>query len=98
VSIQKDVSGINLPCLDYGKLIYQYSHCFRDAAGDAFQYLCLMCFFGENTTNGQNYIRTCHKWLCELILESKEYELLLGSPQSDGTIAVRYNYNMDMYI
>ncbi|KAI8051188.1 Nup93/Nic96-domain-containing protein [Syncephalis plumigaleata] len=87
LSIQKDAKGNKVPCLDYSKLIYQYSHCFRDSASDAFQYLCLMCFFGENTPTGQFYMRTCHKWLTELILESKDYETLLGVPQNDGTIA-----------
>ncbi|RKP25308.1 Nup93/Nic96-domain-containing protein, partial [Syncephalis pseudoplumigaleata] len=87
LSMQKDTKGKLLPALDYGKLLYQYSHCFRDSASDAFQYLCLMCFFGENTPTGLLYIRTCHKWLTELILESKDYETLLGTPQNDGTIA-----------
>ncbi|KAI9593395.1 Nup93/Nic96-domain-containing protein [Syncephalis fuscata] len=87
LSLQKSNKGINVPSLDYGKLIYQYSHCFRDAAGDAFQYLCLMCFFGETTHTGKIYVHTCHQWLKELLLESKDYELLLGTPQSDGTIA-----------
>ncbi|RKP05933.1 Nup93/Nic96-domain-containing protein [Thamnocephalis sphaerospora] len=86
VSTQKDAGGVTLSSLDYAKVIYQYAHHFRDSAEDAFHYLSLLCF-DESTPAGKTYTNICHSWMRELILESKDYEPLLGSPQNDGTIA-----------
>jgi hypothetical protein len=84
----KDASGALVPCLDYAKVIYQYAHYFRTSAEDAFHYLTLLCLFGDNTPSAKFLIRCCHTWMRDLILNTKEFDLLLGKANPDGSVSV----------
>lgn len=75
-----------LPQINFARMIGYYTHDFRAGrAGAAADYLVLICLnAGLPGQVGQSHATTCHEALRELVLETREFALLLGDIRNDG--------------
>ncbi|KUJ08569.1 NIC-domain-containing protein [Mollisia scopiformis] len=74
------------PQISFGTMLGLYTRDFRAAAvSAAVDYLALICLNKDLTgQGGRNQIMLCHEALRELVLESREFALLLGDMRNDG--------------
>ncbi|KAH8820449.1 Nup93/Nic96-domain-containing protein [Xylogone sp. PMI_703] len=74
------------PQISFGRMLGYYTRDFRAAnVGAAVDYLCLICLNQDLPGDlGHKQASLCHEALRELVLESREYALLLGDIRSDG--------------
>lgn len=74
------------PQISFGRLIGYYTRDFRMARADAaVDYLTLICLNSDLPGNaGQSQTAVCHEALKELVLETREFAMLLGDVRSDG--------------
>ena len=75
-----------LPKLDFGRMVGYYTRDFRAAnVVAAVDYLCLICLNQDLPGEaGRVQVALCHEALRELVLESREFALLLGDITTDG--------------
>ena len=75
-----------LPKLDFGRMVGYYTRDFRAAnVVGAVDYLCLICLNQDLPGGpGRTQVALCHEALRELVLESREFALLLGDITTDG--------------
>ena len=75
-----------LPKLDFGRMVGYYTRDFRAAnVIAAVDYLCLICLNQDLPGEaGRTQVALCHEALRELVLESREFALLLGDLTQDG--------------
>ena len=76
-----------MPQINFGRMIGYYTRDFRTAnATAAVDYLVLLCLNADLPGSlGKSQASLCHEGLRELALESREFGLLLGDVNSDGT-------------
>jgi nuclear pore complex protein Nup93 len=74
------------PQINFGSMIGLYTRDFRAAnVTAAVDYLTLICLNQDLPgQGGRNQIALCHEALRELVLESREFTVLLGDMQDDG--------------
>ncbi|RDL38284.1 Uncharacterized protein BP5553_02624 [Venustampulla echinocandica] len=74
------------PQINFGRMIGYYTRDFRAAnVSAAVDYLVLLCLNQDLPGQaGTNQITLCHEALRELVLESKDFALLLGDLRGDG--------------
>lgn len=74
------------PQINFGRMIGYYTRDFRAAnVSAAVDYLVLLCLNQDLPGQaGSNQSSLCHEALRELVLESKEFALLLGDVRGDG--------------
>ncbi|RFU33591.1 hypothetical protein B7463_g2764, partial [Scytalidium lignicola] len=74
------------PQISFGRMLGYYTRDFRAAnVGAAVDYLSLICLNQDLPGElGRKQASLCHEALRELVLESREYALLLGDIRSDG--------------
>ena len=79
-------TSTELPKLDFGRLVGYYTRTFRAAnVVAAVDYLCLICLNQDLPgEGGRQQIALCHEALRELVLESREFALLLGDLTQEG--------------
>jgi nuclear pore complex protein Nup93 len=72
--------------INFGRMLGYYTRDFRAAdVGAAVDYLSLICLNRDLPSQlGQSQTKLCHEALRELVLESREYALLLGDIRGDG--------------
>jgi nuclear pore complex protein Nup93 len=72
--------------ISYGNMIGQYTRDFRAAnVSAAVDYLTMICLNKDlPAPAGTNQVALCHEALRELVLESREFALLLGDMREDG--------------
>jgi nuclear pore complex protein Nup93 len=72
--------------LDFGRMVGYYTRDFRAAnVVAAVDYLCLICLNQDLPgQSGSKQVALCHEALRELVLESREFALLLGDLTQDG--------------
>ena len=77
----------NQPQINFGVMVGYYTRDFRAAnVGAAVDYLCLICLNQDLPGEaGHQQVSLCHEALRELVLESREFAMLLGDMRSDGT-------------
>lgn len=75
-----------LPQLDFGRMVGYYTGDFRAAnVVAATDYLCLICLNQDLPGEaGRKQVALCHEALRELVLESREFALLLGDITIEG--------------
>ena len=75
-----------LPQLDFGRMVGYYTRDFRAAnVVAAVDYLCLICLNQDLPGEaGLRQVALCHEALREIVLESREFALLLGDLTKDG--------------
>lgn len=75
-----------LPQINFGIMVGLYTRDFRAAnVSAAVDYLTLICLNKDlEGQAGNNQIALCHEALRELVLESREFALLLGDMREDG--------------
>lgn len=75
-----------LPQISFGRMLGYYTRDFRAAnVSAAVDYLTLICLNQDLPGDiGHKQASLCHEALRELVLESREYALLLGDIRSDG--------------
>lgn len=75
-----------LPQLKFGHMVGHYTRDFRAAnVAAAVDYLTFICLNRDLPDQlGRNQARLCHEALRELVLESREFALLLGDIKNDG--------------
>ena len=76
-----------LPQLNFGRMIGYYTRDFRSGNAEAaVDYLALICLNADLPGSlGKSQSSLCHEALRELVLETREFALLLGDVRSDGT-------------
>ncbi|KAK6583740.1 hypothetical protein PZA11_003470 [Diplocarpon coronariae] len=76
----------NQPQISFGRSVGFYTRDFRAAnVSAAVDYLVLICLNQDLPGQaGANQVMLCHEGLRELVLESREFALLLGDMRSDG--------------
>ena len=72
--------------INFGRMLGYYTRDFRAAdVGAAVDYLTLICLNKDlQDPLGSSQVQLCHEALRELVLESREYALLLGDIRPDG--------------
>ncbi|KAG9245122.1 Nup93/Nic96-domain-containing protein [Calycina marina] len=80
------VSTRGAPQLKFGHMVGYYTRGFRAANPTAaIDYLSLICLNKDvGEPNGNRQVLLCHEALRELVLESREFALLLGDIRADG--------------
>lgn len=75
-----------VPQINFGRMVGLYTRDFRAAnATAAVDYLALICLNKDLAGElGRKQVALCHDALRELVLESREFALLLGDIRSDG--------------
>jgi len=75
------------PQISFSRLLGYYTRDFRLARAEAAtDYLTLICFNSDLPGSiGQSQVSVCHEALKELVLETREFAMLLGDIRSDGT-------------
>ena len=75
-----------LPQLNFGRMVGLYTRDFRAAnVVAAVDYLCLICLNQDLAGDaGRQQVALCHDALREVVLESREFALLLGDTTTDG--------------
>jgi len=73
--------------INFGRMMGYYTRDFRIARAEAAtDYLTLVCLNSDLPGNlGQSQVSVCHEALKELVLETREFALLLGDIRADGT-------------
>jgi len=76
----------NLPQIKFGHMVGYYTRDFRAANVKlAVDYLTLICLNRDLPGKlGQNQVTLCHDALRELVLESRDFEILIGDVKDDG--------------
>ena len=74
------------PQISFGRIVGYYTGDFRAALPEAAtDYICLICMNSDLPGQaGKSYRELCHEALRELVLETREFALLLGDIRSDG--------------
>ncbi|KAI9719681.1 MAG: hypothetical protein M1828_006113 [Chrysothrix sp. TS-e1954] len=74
------------PQISFGRLLGYYTRDFRIARAEAAcDYLTLICLNAQSPGSaGQSQAEVCHEALKELVLETREFALLLGDIRNDG--------------
>ncbi|ORX90251.1 NIC-domain-containing protein [Basidiobolus meristosporus CBS 931.73] len=79
-----DSTGFDSVSFNIPRMIHQYTNMFaRSDPLEALHYLCILCLFGHSV--GQDYITLCHDYICDLVMETGDYQTLLGDLRPDGT-------------
>lgn len=75
------------PQISFSRLLGYYTGDFRIARAEAAtDYLTLICLSSDLPGSiGQSHVSVCHEALKELVLETREFAMLLGDIRSDGT-------------
>lgn len=74
------------PQISFGRMVGYYTRDFRAALPEAAtDYLCLICMNADLAGQaGRSYRDLCHEALRELVLETREFAILLGDIRADG--------------
>ena len=74
------------PQISFGRMVGYYTRDFRAALPEAAtDYLCLICMNADLAGQaGRSYRDLCHEALRELVLETREFAMLLGDIRADG--------------
>ncbi|KAJ8100619.1 Nup93/Nic96-domain-containing protein [Lipomyces tetrasporus] len=78
------------PEINFARLLGYYTRDFRRTDPEiAVDYLSLICLCGDLKIGdkGLQYLRLCHEALRELVLETRDFAVLLGDVRADGTRA-----------
>ncbi|KAK9433666.1 Nup93/Nic96-domain-containing protein [Lipomyces doorenjongii] len=76
------------PEINFARLVGYYTRDFRRTDPEiAVDYLSLICLCGDLKIGdkGAQYLRLCHESLRELVLETRDFAVLLGDVRADGT-------------
>ncbi|GAA6062838.1 hypothetical protein JCM10212_001844 [Sporobolomyces blumeae] len=75
------------PSLSFSRLIHRYTRAFvHSDAVEALQYLYLICLNADLPgPRGQEQVEIAHDYVRELVMETRQYSVLLGDVRNDGT-------------
>ncbi|KAK9454541.1 Nup93/Nic96-domain-containing protein [Dipodascopsis uninucleata] len=81
------LNSTDQPEINFARLIGYYTRDFRRTDPEiAVDYISLICLNGDlSAPVGEHYLTLCHEALRELVLETRDFAVLLGDVLSDGT-------------
>ncbi|OZJ05272.1 hypothetical protein BZG36_01960 [Bifiguratus adelaidae] len=87
-SVGQENQGNEISQLDFTSLIYEYTRQFPAVEAEkALHYLYLLCLFdGHQGMIGREQVKLCHRYIRDLILESREFVTLLGEDRPEGRV------------